>query len=102
MQSKAKDVDSYLEEVPGDRLEALTKIRQLCRQELKGYVETMKYGMPGYEKQGIGEVGFASQKHFIALYILKTDVVLSYKHLLKGVSIGKGCIRFTKPAKIDF
>lgn len=25
-----------------------------------------------------------------------------YKNELKGVSIGKGCIRFTSPGKIDF
>jgi uncharacterized protein YdhG (YjbR/CyaY superfamily) len=104
MQSKAKDVDSYLKEVPEDRLPALNKIRQLCLEELKGYDEAMKYGGPCYEKNKIIEVGFASQKHFIGLYILKRDVMEKYKDLLKakGISTGKGCIRYSKPDKINF
>ena len=102
MQSKAATVDEYLKEVPADRLEALTQIRKLCLKELKGYTETMLYGGPCYVKNNIPEAGFASQKNFIGLYILKQDVMEKYKGELKGVSIGKGCIRFTKPGKIDF
>ena len=104
MQSKAKDVDAYLKEVPEDRLVCLKKIRKLCLKELKGYEETMAYGGPCYEKNKIAEAGFASQKHFIGLYILKQDVMTKYKDLLKGkgISTGKGCIRFSKPDKINF
>ncbi len=102
MQSKATTVDDYLKEVPADRLEAFSTIRKLCLNELKGYEETMQYGMPSYEKDNIVEVGFASQKHFIALYILKLDVMNEHKEQLQGVSIGKGCIRFTSPRKINF
>lgn len=50
------------------------------------------------------EVGFASQKNFIGLYILRLDVVNAYRDLLqvKGVSVGKGVIRYSKPEHIDF
>ncbi|MBL0355410.1 MAG: DUF1801 domain-containing protein [Chitinophagaceae bacterium] len=104
MQSKATSVDIYLTEVPADRLSALTQLRALCLEELRGYKEAMTYGMPCYEKNNIAEAGFASQKNFIALYILKKEVMDKYKELLKGkgVSTGKGCIRFTKPGKINF
>ena len=102
MQSKAATVDDYLKEVPAERLKALTQIRELFLQELKGYTEIMRYGGPCYEKNNIAEAGFASQKHFIGVYILKTDVMEKYKGELKGVSTGKGCIRFTNPEKIDF
>jgi len=102
MQSKAATVDEYLKEVPPDRLEALKKMRELCLKELKGYTETMRYGGPGYEKNGVVEIGFASQKNNIALYILKKDVLDQYREELKGISVGKGAIRYTKPAKIDF
>lgn len=101
MQSKAANVDVYLKEVPAERRSILTKIRELCLKELKGYDETMRYGLPCYEKNNVAEVSFASQKNFIALYILKQDVMQQYKNELKGVSIGKGCIRFTRPDKID-
>jgi len=39
MQSKAPNVDLYLEEVPKERLEALNNIRKLCLKELRGYDE---------------------------------------------------------------
>ena len=102
MQSKASTVELYLKELPADRINAVTRLRQVCLEELKGYVETMRYGMPCYEKNSVVEVSFASQKNNIALYILKQEVMEKYKGELKGVSTGKGCIRFTKPDKIDF
>ena len=45
-----------------------------------------------------------SQKNFIGLYILRTDVMNAHKDLLKGkgVSLGKGVIRYSKPERIDF
>jgi uncharacterized protein YdhG (YjbR/CyaY superfamily) len=104
MQSTAKNVSDYLDEVPAERLTALTKLRDLCRTTLTGFEESMMYGNPSYSRNCIVEVGFASQKHFIGLYILKTDVMNAHRDLLKGkgVSLGKGCIRYSKPEKIDF
>jgi uncharacterized protein YdhG (YjbR/CyaY superfamily) len=102
MQSKASTVTDYLKEVPAERLEALKKIRKLCKEELKGYKETMRYGMPSFEKNDIVEVAFNSQKNYIALYILKTDVMAKHLEKLKGISVGKSCIRYAKPEKIDF
>jgi uncharacterized protein YdhG (YjbR/CyaY superfamily) len=104
MQSKAPTVDEYLLEVPEERKTALTKLRDLCCKHLKGFEESMEYGMPSYKRNGIAEVGFASQKHFIALYILHTDVMKSHADQLKGTGIshGKGCIRYSKPERVDF
>lgn len=104
MQSTAKTVTAYLAEVPAERKAALTKLRDLCRAALIGFEESMKYGGPCYSRNGAVEVGFASQKNFIGLYILRTDVMKAHRGLLKakGVSVGKGCIRYSKPEKIDF
>jgi uncharacterized protein YdhG (YjbR/CyaY superfamily) len=102
MQSKALTVDTYLEQVPAERRAALVKLRELCRDTLQGYEEVMEYGMPGYKKNGIGEVGFASQKNYISLYILKQDALTPNLPLLAGLSVGKGCIRYPKLEKIDF
>jgi uncharacterized protein YdhG (YjbR/CyaY superfamily) len=102
MQSTAKDVTTYLEEVPEERKEALHKIRQLFLATLEGYEEMMAYGGPCYARNGEIEVGFASQKHFIGLYFMKIEVLDAHRHKLKGLSVGKSCIRYTKPAKIDF
>lgn len=104
MQSKAPTVDEYLLEVPEERKAVLTKLRDLCRKYLEGFEESMEYGMPNYKRNGMAEVGFASQKHFIALYILRTDVMKSHADQLKGTGIshGKGCIRYSKPERVDF
>ncbi len=104
MQSQAKDVTAYLEEVPAERRAALVQLRKQCLATLKGFEESMQYGGPCYSRNGEVEVGFASQKHFIGLYILRTDVMKIYQSQLKikGVSLGKGCIRYSKPEKIDF
>lgn len=101
MQSKATTVNEYLKEVPADRLPVLKKIRDLCVHELKGYDEVMRYGMPCYEKNKLVEVSFASQKNNIAVYILKQDVMEQYKKEIRGATVGKGCIHYTKPEKID-
>jgi uncharacterized protein YdhG (YjbR/CyaY superfamily) len=102
MQSKAPDVAPYLQEQPDERRATLEKFRQLCQQSLKGYEESMAYGMPTYTRDGVPEVAFASQKQYIALYVMKKDVVDRYRKALAGCDIGKGCIRFRKADKIDF
>jgi uncharacterized protein YdhG (YjbR/CyaY superfamily) len=103
MQSKAKSVDSYLEEVSEDRREPIRRLRTLCLDILDGYEESMEYGMPSYKiPNGEVEVAFASQKHYISLYILKEEVLNQHRENLSGLSLGKGCIRYTKPEKIDY
>jgi uncharacterized protein YdhG (YjbR/CyaY superfamily) len=104
MQSTAKTVNAYIKEAPAARQEALKRLRELCRSILTDFKETMAYGMPGYSRNGVLEVGFASQKSFIALYIMRTDVMLAHRYMLNvpGITFGKGCIRYPAPEKIDF
>jgi len=102
MQSQGKDVNQYMQEVPAERLEALRVLREMCLTTLAGYEESMAYGMPSYTKGGTVEVAFASQKNYISLYILKEEVLNQHRPALEGLSLGKGCIRYSKPEKIDF
>ena len=102
MKSQAADVQTYIAEVPAERREAIKKLRILCRQNLIGYEECMDYGMPCYKRDGVMEVSFASQKQYIALYVQKTAAVEAFRNQLPTASIGKSCIRFAKPNKIDF
>lgn len=104
VQSKAKTVDDYLQEVPEERKAALVRLREFCRKKLAGFDETMDYGMPSYGRSGEVEVAFASQKNHISLYILKQEVMDAYKDQIagKGISFGKGCIRYSNAEKIDF
>lgn len=93
-------------EAPEERQSALAHLRALCRKHLKGFEEIMEYGGPVYRRNGVAEVGFASQKHFIGLYTLRvrTDVMKAHAGQLvgRGISHGKGCIRYSKPERIDF
>jgi uncharacterized protein YdhG (YjbR/CyaY superfamily) len=102
MISKAASVQAYMAEVSDERKASLERLRALCRRQLKGYEECMEYGMPCYKRNGAAEVAFASQKQYVALYVMKKDVVDEFRAALPGAKIGKGCIRFTKPEKIDF
>ena len=102
MQSTTTDVTTYLQQVPEARRASLEKLRNLCRQTLIGYEEGMEYGMPSYKRNGTVEVSFASQKNYISLYVLKQAVVEGHRAALSGASIGKGCIRFSRPDKLDF
>ena len=102
MQSQAQTVDDYLKEIPAGRLDALKKRRRLCKQHLKGFRESMVYGMPCYSRDGAVEVAFASQKNNLALYILRKDVLDAHRRLFPPSSIGKGCIRYRNPEKIDY
>ncbi|CAM5618733.1 hypothetical protein GCM10010329_19480 [Streptomyces spiroverticillatus] len=102
VQSSAADVDGYLAEVPEERREALGRLRELCRAELPGFAEVMAYGMPVYERDGTGEIAFASQKQYISLYLLREDVREAFAGRLAGHDMGKGCLRFRKAESVDF
>ena len=102
VQSNAKDVDDYIAEVSSDRGPYLERLRDLCRSILTGYDEVMAYGMPAYELDGIGEVAFASQKQYVSVYFLNQEVVDKNADALKNQDMGKGCLRFRRPADIDF
>jgi uncharacterized protein YdhG (YjbR/CyaY superfamily) len=102
MISRAADVTTYVAEVCAERRPGIQKLRRLCRNILEGYEECMEYGLPCYKKGGALEISFASQKQYIALYVLKKDVIDEFRGALPGASIGKGCIRFKKPESIDW
>lgn len=101
MKSEATTVEEYLEQVPEERRTALENLRKLCLDELVGYEEEMRYGMPSYSRDGDVEVAFASQKNYISLYVLRENVVKANARLLDGLSVGKGCIRFKRQEQID-
>ena len=102
MQSEAATVAEYLKAVPKERLAALTQIRKLCQQHLTEFEESMQYGMPSYSRNGTVEVAFASQKNNISLYILRTDVLNPYRNHFPASALGKGCVRYRNPQRIDF
>lgn len=101
-QSKAATVDEWMAGVAADRREALERLRALCRERLTGWEEMMRWGMPGYGPAGADPVvSFNSQKQHVALYVGET-VVERFADRLEGVDRGKGCVRYRRPAQIDW
>ena len=127
MQSKAKSVDQYLDELPADRQAALGKLRKLIKQNLpKGFVELMNYGMIGYvvphtlypsgyhcdPKLPLPFMNIASQKNFVAVYHMGIYVdptllkwfISEYAKAFptRKLDLGKSCQRYKKIEDIPF
>jgi uncharacterized protein YdhG (YjbR/CyaY superfamily) len=101
VQSAAATVEVYIAEAPEERRAVLELLRRLCREELRGFDETMRYGMPGYERDGAVEIGFASQKRYVSFYVLRQAALHANLDRLAGLSVGKGCIRFRRADDVD-
>ena len=126
MQSKAETVEEYIESLPDDRKEAITKLRKVIKKNLpKGFSEVMSYGMIGYvvphskypagyhcnPKLPLPFLNIASQKNFVAVYHMG---IYADKDLLKWftgeytkisktkIDMGKSCMRFKKMELIPF
>ncbi len=126
MQSEAKIIQHYLDEIPAERKDAFSKLRETILANLpKGFVEEMSYGMIGYvvphsiypkgyhcdPKLPLPFVSIASQKNFIALYHMGLNAdkelrewfVNEYpKHSKSKLDMGKSCIRFKKVDQIPY
>jgi hypothetical protein len=126
MQSQAKNVDDYFNELPDDRKACMLQLRHTILTHLpKGFEEQMSYGMVGYvvphtlypkgyhcdTKLPLPFLSFASQKNNIALYhmgIYANKQLLDWfvqeypKHSKTKLDMGKSCIRFKKPEHIPF
>lgn len=97
MQSKAKTIPEYLEELPPDRRAALSELRTLIHRIAPKTVETMQFGLPAF-----GDLcALASQKNYMALYVCESDLVKAHFSRLGKVSCGKGCIRFKRLADLN-
>lgn len=126
MNYNANSPEAYIEQVPEDRKEAMEKLRAIILANLpSGFEEAMSYGMigyvvphsiypPGYHckpEEPLPFMSIASQKNFIALYhmgIYSFPDVLAWfqeeypKHVSTKLDMGKGCVRFKKPAAIPY
>lgn len=126
MQSKAKNIDDYLDELPEDRKIVISKLREVINKNIpEGFQECMNYGMIGYViPHSIYPAGYhctpelplpfaniASQKNFIAFYHMglygnpelfewfKTEYE---KQFSKKLDAGKSCSRFKKNEDIPY
>lgn len=112
--SAASTVEQYLASLPADRRAAIARVRGVVNARLpRGYEETMQYGMiswivPGsrlaetYNGQPLAVASLASQKQYMALYLVSVygDARLAswfktaYQASGKKLDMGKSCVRF--------
>ena len=52
-------------------------------------------------RDGVTEIAWASQKRYISLYVMRTDVLNAHRSQLADLDVGKGCIRYRSPAGVD-
>lgn len=93
MPSSYADVDAYLDALDTSCREALQQLRRIIRETVPEAEETIQYNMPYYTYHGM-LCAFASQKRYMSFYLLNGEIVEKNRHLLTGLSVGKGCIRF--------
>jgi hypothetical protein len=119
MQSKATTVDQYIKELPADRRETISAIRQVFLKNLnKGFEERMSYGMIGYcvphsiypagyhcdPKQPLPFAAIASQKNAISVYLFciyadsteEDRFRKAWAATGRKLDMGKSCVRFKK------
>jgi uncharacterized protein YdhG (YjbR/CyaY superfamily) len=126
MQSKATSPEQYISELPEDRKEPISRLRQEILKHLsKEMEEVMSYGMLGYvvphsvypngyhcnPKTPLPFMNLASQKNFIAVYhmgvyakkeLLDWFVAEYPKYCKRKLDMGKSCIRFKKMDDIPY
>jgi len=112
VQSNAESVDEYLKELSPDRRDSISIVRNLILENLpQGFVETMQYGMISYvipcerypityNKMPLTIISLASQKNYMALYLMNVygdgeeKFKKNYIATGKKLDMGKSCVRF--------
>ncbi|HLL59606.1 MAG TPA: DUF1801 domain-containing protein [Allosphingosinicella sp.] len=118
--SKAATPEAYIAELPPERRELISRVRDLVNANLPaGYVERMSWGMIGWElplerypntynKQPLVYAGLAAQKNHAALYLnciyaseeRTRRLQEGYGAAGKKLDMGKSCIRFKKAEEL--
>lgn len=126
MASNTKTPKEYIAQLPEERKESFTKLRNVILENLtEGFEEQMSYGMLGYVvPKSIYPEGYhcnpelplpfmsiASQKNFIAFHhmgmyadkrLLDWFVAEYPKHVKTKLDMGKSCVRFKKMEQIPY
>ncbi len=126
MTSKATSPEQYINELPEDRKEVISKLRDVINKNLpQGFIEGMGYGMLGYviphsiypdgyhcsPELPLPFMNLASQKNFVAIYhmgVYANKKLLDWftfeypKHCKYKMDMGKSCIRLKKMDDIPY
>lgn len=97
MQYEARTPLEYLELLDNDwRREKLQELRNIITSQGTELAEGISYKMLSYSDERGIIFGLNAQKHYVSLYVGDAKKIDSDGSLLKGLNVGKGCIRFSK------
>lgn len=101
MQYDVKTPEKYLEALEADwRKEKLESLRKLIKSAAPDILECINYKMLGYKFGDEFVFHLNAQKNYVSFYVDDSSKVDLDGSLLKGLNLGKGCIRFTKSIDI--
>ena len=102
MQYNVKTPEEYLEALESDwRKEKLEILRKLIKSAAPDILECINYKMLGYKYGEEFVFHLNAQKNYVSFYVGDSSKVDEDGSLLKGLNLGKGCIRFTKSIDIS-
>jgi hypothetical protein len=113
---EASSPDEYIAQLPPDRREAISAVREVIRRNLPaGYEEGIDFGMISYQVpldrfpdtyngHPLGLAALANQKNYMALYLNnvygdpKTEAWFRVRYAASGkrLDMGKSCVRFRR------
>jgi hypothetical protein len=101
MQYDVRTPQVYLESLDDDwRLEKLQDLRTIINAHGTDLVEGINYKMLSYSDERGIIFGLNAQKNYVSLYVGDARKVDPDGSLLRGINVGKGCIRFAKRTSI--
>jgi uncharacterized protein YdhG (YjbR/CyaY superfamily) len=95
-------VDAYLAHQDERWRAVMERLRSHCLALLSEHDEAIVYRMPSYLRDGRVEIAFAKQARYLSLYVAKRGVLDAHRAKLADRSLGKGCVRYTRPEQLDF
>ncbi|MFH2111484.1 MAG: DUF1801 domain-containing protein [Candidatus Bathyarchaeota archaeon] len=101
MKIDADGVEEYSSKAPEARRGTLRKLREIIMEELHGAAETMEHGMPTYMLEE-NVVAFASQKHYISVYLFDDEQRKRIADNFPGLSHGVSCVRFNEKDEFPY
>ena len=93
MPASYANVDAYMNSLDASRQADLQQLRKIIRETVPEAEEIIQYNMPYYTYHGM-LCAFASQKRYMSFYLLNGEIVEKNRHLLAGLNVGRGGIRF--------
>ena len=102
MQYNAQTPVEYIDVLEEDwRKEKLLQIRDIILDKAHDFKERIHYKMLCYTDENGDLFHLNAQKNYVSLYVGDASKIDTDGSLLKGLNLGKGCIRFKKSVDIN-